>query len=104
LSHPDSRWQHAQPLEDPGDACARIELVVALHCLASHFEIACTYLSGDDLTKARGDIAHALSIARKHNQNGPGCPTTPPPGAGCGAVAGAGGLRCEGEVLDVRKS
>jgi hypothetical protein len=98
LSHPDSRWQHAQPLEDPGDACARIELVVALHCLASHFEIACTYLSGDDLTKARGDIAHALSIARKHNQNGPGCPTTPRPVPVAERLPGPEDVNDDGEV------
>ena len=53
--------------------CARIELVTAIYCLASHFEIACSDLSGDDLQKARNDIAHARCIAAKHNQNGPGC-------------------------------
>ena len=62
-----------------GDArCARIELVTAIYCLASHFEIACSDLDGDDLQKAKADIAHALSIAAKHNQNGPGCPQLSP--------------------------
>ena len=74
-----------------GDArCARIELVTAIHCLASHFEIACSDLSGDDLQKAKSDIAHALSIAAKHNQNGPGCPhlyPAAPPVPDAGEVA-----------------
>jgi len=64
-----------------GDGCARIELVTAIHCLASHFEIACSYLSGDDLQKAKADIAHAISIAAKHNQNGTGCTPAPVVGA-----------------------
>ena len=67
---------HATPpaLEVGEDArCYRIELVTAIHCLASHFEIACSSLSGDDLRKAKNDIAHAKRIAAKHNQNGPGC-------------------------------
>ena len=69
----------AEPVGGGGDArCARIELVTAIHCLASHFEIACSGLSGDDLQKAKSDIAHAKSIAAKHNQNGPGCPQLSP--------------------------
>jgi hypothetical protein len=56
-------------------SCARIELVVAIHTLASHFENA-LYAFRDDaeaLRKAKGDIAHAMSVAAKHNQNGGGC-------------------------------
>lgn len=65
----------AEPVGGGGDArCARIELVTAIHCLASHVETACSDLDGDDLQKAKSDIAHAKSIAAKHNQNGPGCP------------------------------
>lgn len=61
-------------------ACPRIELVTALHDLASHFDNS-LYAFGDDAEarrKARGDIAYALSIAAKHNQNGPGCKTPAP--------------------------
>ena len=57
--------------------CARIELVTAIHCLASHFETACSDLDGDDLQKAKNDIAHARRIAANHNQNGTGCPQFP---------------------------
>lgn len=55
--------------------CARVQLVVALHTLASHYENALGAF-GDDaeaLRKAKGDIAHAMTIAAKHNQNGTGC-------------------------------
>jgi hypothetical protein len=55
--------------------CARGELVVALHTLASHFENS-LYAFRDDAEarkKAEGDIAHAMKIAAKHNYNGPGC-------------------------------
>ncbi len=55
--------------------CARVELVVALHTLASHYENALGAF-GDDaeaLRKAKGDIAHAMTIAAKHNKNGAGC-------------------------------
>lgn len=55
--------------------CARIELVVAIHDLASNFENS-LYAFGDDAEarkKAEGDIAHAMKIAAKHNQNGQGC-------------------------------
>lgn len=54
---------------------ARVELVVALHTLASHYENA-LYAFGEDaeaLRKAKGDIAHAMKIAAKHNKNGTGC-------------------------------
>ena len=69
----------AEPVGGGGDArCVRIELVTAIHCLASHFGIVCSGLSGDDLQKAKSDIAHAKSIAAKHNQNGPGCPQLSP--------------------------
>lgn len=82
---PESREPAAAPaaptIEGVGEGksgCARIELVTAIYCLASHFEIACSDLSGDDLQKARNDIAHARCIAAKHNQSGPGCPQFPP--------------------------
>lgn len=55
--------------------CARIELVVAIHDLASNFENS-LYAFGDAAEarkKAEGDIAHAMKIAAKHNQNGQGC-------------------------------
>lgn len=55
--------------------CARNELVVAIHDLASNFENA-LYAFGNDTEarkKAEGDIAHAMNVAAKHNQNGPGC-------------------------------
>lgn len=57
------------------ESCARIELVTALHCLASHFENS-LYAFGGDVEgerKATGDIAHARGVAAKHNYNGPGC-------------------------------
>ncbi len=57
--------------------CARVALVVAIHDLASNFENA-LYSFGDDKEarkKAEGDIAHAMKVAAKHNQNGPGCTT-----------------------------
>ena len=57
--------------------CARVELVVAIHDLASNFKNA-LYAFGDDVEarkKAEGDIAHAMKVAAKHNQNSPGCAT-----------------------------
>ena len=83
---PEARWDLYEPAASPAPKvgevasvarCARIELVTAIHCLASHLEIACSDLSGDDLRKAKNDIAHARRIAAKHNQNGPGCPQFP---------------------------
>jgi hypothetical protein len=61
--------------------CPRVELVVAVHTLASHFENTLYALRDDAeaLTKARGDIAHAMKIAAKHNHNGPVCATPQPP-------------------------
>lgn len=56
------------------------ELVVAIHDLASNFENA-LYAFGDDKEarkRAEGDIAHAMKIAAKHNQNGSGCKTPNP--------------------------
>jgi hypothetical protein len=55
---------------DPDDV--RIELVVALNCLASDFEIATYSLQkgSEDRVKAEGAIAHAMKIHAKHNQNG----------------------------------
>lgn len=75
-------WQARAQAAAPAGAqptCPRVELVVAVHKLASHFENA-LYAFRDDaeaLAKAKGDIAHAMKIAAKHNQNGPGC--APPP-------------------------
>jgi hypothetical protein len=59
-------------------ACPRNELVLAIHILASNFENSLYAFRNDEeaLRKAKGDIAHAMKIAAKHNQNGPGC-TTP---------------------------
>lgn len=54
------------------DDC-RIELVVAIHTLASHFENA-LYAFGNDAEarrKAEGDIAHAMKVAARWNWNGP---------------------------------
>lgn len=68
----------AQPVGEDENGCARIELVTAINCLASHFETACSGIGGDDLQKAKNDIAHARRIAANHNQNGPGCPQFPP--------------------------
>jgi hypothetical protein len=51
----------------------RIELVTAVHTLASHFENALGAF-GDDVearTKAKGDIAHACKVAARWNWNGP---------------------------------
>ena len=61
--------------ERVAEGCARIELVVAVHTLASHFENA-LYAFGDDCEarrKAEGDIAHAMKVAARHNYNGAGC-------------------------------
>jgi hypothetical protein len=71
-------WADAQKAPQPRTAepgCARVELVVAVHTLASHFENALYAFRADDeaLRKARGDIAHAMRVAAKHNYNGPGC-------------------------------
>lgn len=68
-----------QPEEEPVD-CPRIELVVAIHSLASDFENM-FYLFGadtEDRKRALGSIAHAMKIAGKHNQNGAGCKTYTP--------------------------
>jgi hypothetical protein len=53
--------------------CARIELVVALHALASQFENETAAFTGDDLKAVQGHVKHARKIAAKHNRNGPGC-------------------------------
>ena len=76
---PDRLRPAAPPAPEVGKSahCARIELVTAIHCLASHFETACSDLDGDDLQKAKNDIAHARRIAANHNQNGTGCPQFP---------------------------
>lgn len=51
---------------------ARNELVTAIHTLASHFENTLYALRDDAeaVTKAKGDIAHALQISAKYNRNG----------------------------------
>ena len=57
------------------DRCPRVELVVAVHTLASHYANALGAFGDDDegQRKAEGDIAHAMKVAEKHNQNGAGC-------------------------------
>ena len=68
----------AQPAPVP---CARNELVTAIHSLASNFENSLYAFRNDTAArrKATGDIAHAIKIAAKHNQNGPGCSAAPVP-------------------------
>jgi len=55
-----------------GEADCRIELVTAVHMLASHYENNLYNLNGDEeaLRLAKGDIAHAMKIAAKWNWNG----------------------------------
>ena len=55
-----------------GEADCRIELVNAVHTLASHYENNLYKLNGDEeaLRLAKGDIAHAMKIAAKWNWNG----------------------------------
>ena len=48
----------------------RIELVTAIHTLASHYENRLHRLDADDRKLAEGDIAHAIKIASKWNWNG----------------------------------
>lgn len=64
----------------PQSPCARIELVTAVHTLASHFENSLYAFRDDEeaLRKAKGDIAHAMKVAARHNYNGPGCRAAPP--------------------------
>ena len=73
-------WQASRAAMAPAGepvACARGELVVAIHSLASDFENALGAFGSDAEArrKAEGDIAHARSVAARHNQNGPGCPS-----------------------------
>jgi len=56
-------------------ASCRIELVVAIHTLASHYENRLHRLDPEDRKLAEGDIAHAMKIAAKWNWNG----TSPTP-------------------------
>ena len=66
-------WPQAQQgLQAPLSDDARIELVVAVHTLASHFENALYAFRDDDEArrKAEGDIDHAMRIAAKWNWNG----------------------------------
>jgi len=76
----DMRVPHraAQPAPVP---CARNELVTAIHSLASNFENSLYAFRNDTEArrKATGDIAHAMKIAAKHNQNGSGCSAAPVP-------------------------
>jgi len=61
-------------LDDAQD-CPRIELVNAVHTLASDYENALSAF-GDDKEarhKAEGDIAHAMRVVARHNYNGAGC-------------------------------
>lgn len=48
----------------------RIELVTAIHTLASHYENRLHRLDADDRKLAEGDIAHAIKIASKWSWNG----------------------------------
>jgi hypothetical protein len=78
-------------MTDPAPDCPRIELIRAIYSLASNFENAAVFLTGEDYTKAMGDIAHARKAAARHNQNGPGCPAPSPLGR-IAVIAHAGGL------------
>jgi hypothetical protein len=88
------RWNRraAPPAPEPGEVgqavgnCARIELVVALHSLASQFENETAAFTGDDLKAVQGHVKHARKVAAKHNQNGPGCA---PPAQEVGAALAA---------------
>ena len=65
---------------EPATTCPRIELVVAIHSLASDFENMSYSFGADteDRKRAQGSIKHAMAVANKHNQNGAGCITHPP--------------------------
>ena len=65
---------------EPATTCPRIELVVAIHSLASDFENMSYSFGADteDRKRAQGSIKHAMAVASKHNQNGAGCITHPP--------------------------
>jgi hypothetical protein len=74
LNHPASLWQLPDNLAQPEVGnCARIELVGALHSLASQFENETAAFTGDDLEAVQGHVKHARKVAAMHNQNGPGC-------------------------------
>ena len=64
---------------EPATTCPRIELVVAIHSLASDFENMSYSFGADteDRKRAQGSIKHAMAVANKHNQNGAGCITRP---------------------------
>lgn len=55
----------------------RIELVGAIHTLASHYENRLGRLDPEDRKLADGDIAHAMATAAKWNWNGNGIGGTP---------------------------
>lgn len=55
----------------------RIELVGAIHTLASHYENRLGRLNPEDRKLAEGDIAHAMATAAKWNWNGNGIGGTP---------------------------
>ncbi|CAM8658070.1 hypothetical protein MCEMIEM13_01488 [Comamonadaceae bacterium] len=55
----------------------RIELVGAIHTLASHYENRLGRLDPEDRKLAEGDIAHAMATAAKWNWNGNGIGGTP---------------------------
>jgi len=67
-------YTHPAPKQAEPASC-RIELVVAIHTLASHYENRLGRLDPEDRKLAEGDIAHAMKIAAKWNWNG----TSPTP-------------------------
>jgi hypothetical protein len=78
--HPAPASLHQPQSEDE----CRIELVVAVHTLASHYENAIGRLDPEARKAAEGDIAHARKVAARWNWNG----STPPPPAAEPALSG----------------
>lgn len=79
-SEVDNRIAELTKDAEPATTCPRIELVVAIHSLASDFENMSYSFGADteDRKRAQGSIKHAMAVANKHNQNGAGCITHPP--------------------------
>jgi hypothetical protein len=96
-----ARWGRpaAPPPPEVGEAvgnCARVELVVALHSLASQFENETAAFTGDDLKAVQGHVNHARKIAAKHNQNGPRCAPAAVPVEVAERLPGEGDCDAEG--------
>ena len=74
-------WRYAMSNADISskNCAARIELVNAIHDLASNFENVLGAFGGDaeGRKKAEGDIAWAMKVAKRHNYNGPMCKGQP---------------------------